>query len=223
MERTISHRDRSQTMRKESPRRNAPEIIITFGPPASAAAREACRAVAARDGVETDEAWVRVAHEVFESMNEAGPQVESELDGIVSRALSKPVFVFGAVPNTCYEGGGVYPTLHLHGASIVDHYGNPVAGTRFGEKVVKGIMAGITDALEAEWARAVVITHPASSPGNATDDADEDSVVKGGEAPRVSTVEELAQFLRNAAREHGWGVDAEAHREGGEAEPSDDQ
>lgn len=208
MERTDSHRNRPQTARKEIRRRNPPEIIFSFGPPASAATRDACRAVAARDGVETDVAWVRVAHDVFDAMNEAGPQVESELDVIVSRALRKPVFVFGAVPNTCYEGGGVYPTLHLEGARIVDHYGNPVAGARFGERVVKGIMAGIADALESEWVRAVLV-----KPGGR----------KGERSPRVSTVDELAEFLRTAAREHGWGVDAEAHREGGDADPSDDQ
>ena len=180
MERTDSHRDRSQSTRTESPPRDGVEIIITFGPPASAAAREASRAVAVRDGVDTGEAWVRVAHDVFESMNEAGPQVESELDAIVSRALRTPVFVFGAVPNTCYEGGGVYPTLHLDVARIVDHYGNPVARGRFGERAVKAIMAGIADALEAEWARAVVVrTNEGDVEGQESMSGD----ARGGDSP----------------------------------------
>ena len=158
MERTVSHRDRPQTARGESPRRDAPEIIFSFGPPASAAAQRACRAVAARDGVDADEAWVRVGHEVFDAMNEAGPQVESELDVIVSRALRTPVFVFGAVPNRCYLNGSACPALQVDLARIVDHYGNPVGAKRFGEKVVKGIMAEIADKLGAEWVRAALMS-----------------------------------------------------------------
>lgn len=157
MQRTDSHRNRSQTPRKRSPRRDGVEIIITFGPPASAAAREACRAVAERDGVDPEEAWIRVAHEVFVVMNEPGPDGGSDFDRIASVILQTPVFVFGAVPSRCYIGGSVHPTLDLDATRVVDHYGNPVPGKRFGERVVKEVMATIAHALESEWVRAVLI------------------------------------------------------------------
>jgi hypothetical protein len=158
MKRTESHRDHSATTRKERLTRGEVEIIFTFGPPGSAAAQDACWEVAVRDGVDADEAWVRVAYDVFGDMNEPGPQIESEFDAIVSRALRKPAFVFGAVPNRCYQGGSVCPALHVDLARIVGHYGNPVAARRFGERVVKGIMAEIADRLGSEWVRAVLIT-----------------------------------------------------------------
>jgi hypothetical protein len=158
MKRTDFHRDRSQTMRKESPRRNAPEIIFTFGPPGSAAAQDACWELAVRDGLDSNDAWVRVAHDVFDAMNEAGPRVESELDAIISRALRIPVFVFGAFPNRWCQNGSVCPVLHVDVARIVDHYGNPVGAKRFSERAVRGIMGEIADRLGSEWVRAVLIT-----------------------------------------------------------------
>jgi hypothetical protein len=157
MEHTDAHRETSASTGDERARRERAEIMFSFGPPSGAAARDACRAVAARDGVDADEAWIRVAHEVFDAMNEPGPQVESEFDAIVSRAVCTPVFVFGAVANRCYQGGSVCPALHVDLARIVDHYGNPVAAGRFGERVVNGIMAGIADKLGSEWVRAVVV------------------------------------------------------------------
>jgi hypothetical protein len=223
MERTDSHRDQSEHTPNDRPRRHEVEIIFTFGPPGTAAAQDACRAVAARDGVDADEAWIHVATEVFDAMNEAGPDGGSEFDRVVSECLCTPVFVFGAVPNRGYQNGSVCPTLHLDATRIVDHYGNPVPGELFGEKVVKGMMASIVHTLESEWARAALITHPVSSPGTAEDDAGHAPIAECDDVRRVSTVAELAEFLRNAAREHGWGVDAEAHREGGEADPCDGQ
>ena len=157
MERTESHRDQSRTIRKERRRRQGVDIIFTFGPPASAAAQDACHAVGARDGVEADEAWTRVAYEALGSMNEVGPDGMSELDRIASVILDMPVFVFGAAPSLCFQGGSVCPALHVDLARIVDHYGNPVGARRFVGRVVKGIMAEIADGLGSEWVRAVLV------------------------------------------------------------------
>jgi hypothetical protein len=157
MERIDSHPDQSETVPKDAPRQEGVEIIFTFGPPGSSAAQEACRA-AARDGMDTDEAWIRVAHEAFDAMNEAGADGGSEFDRIMSIHLRTPVFVFGAVPNRCYQGGSLYPTLQVDATRIVDHYGNPVSGTLFDERAVKSIMASIAWTLEAEWASTMVIT-----------------------------------------------------------------
>jgi len=205
MERTDSHRDESETTPKESPRRDEVEIIFTFGPPGSAAARDACRAVATRDDVDADQAWNRVAHAVLDAMNEPGPDGCSEFDRIASVHLRTPVFVFGAVPSRCYTGGSVHPTLDFDATRVVDHYGNQVPGRRFSGKVVKGLMASIAHALESDWARAALITNPVSSTAPAADDANHDLLAEDDEAPRVLTDAELAALLLEAARKHGWG------------------
>ena len=158
MERTDSRRDQSETTRNENPTRDEVEIMLTFGPPGSAAAQDACWEVAVRDGVDANEAWVRVARDTFDAMNEAGPDGGSEFDRIVSECLRLPVFVFGAVPNRGHQNGSVCPALHVDVARIVDHYGHPVAARRFDEKVVKGITARIAHRLESEWASATLIT-----------------------------------------------------------------